>query len=82
MQTFRSTLNIRHEGINTTDAIKGTYLDNYRDMWDLYINNSTCDPKDLAAKTGDDARNEFLNKKAVFYPEWYMGIYTADAMAV
>lgn len=55
------------EGINTTDAIKGTYLDNYRDMWDLYINNSTCDPKDLAAKTGDDARNEFLNKKAVFY---------------
>ena len=49
------------------DAIKGTYLDNYRDMWDLYINNSTCDPKDLAAKTGDDARNEFLNKKAVFY---------------
>ena len=51
------------EGINTTDAIKGTYLDNYRDMWDLYINNSTCDPKDLAAKTGDDARNEFLNKK-------------------
>ena len=55
------------EGINTTDAIKGTYLDNYRDMWDLYINNSTCDSKDLAAKTGDDARNEFLNKKAVFY---------------
>ena len=55
------------EGINTTDAIKGTYLDNYRDMWDLYINNSTCAPKDLAAKTGDDARNEFLNKKAVFY---------------
>lgn len=55
------------EGINTTDAIKGTYLDNYRDMWDLYINNSTCDPKNLAAKTGDDARNEFLNKKAVFY---------------
>ena len=55
------------EGINTTDAIKGTYLDNYRDMLDLYINNSTCAPKDLAAKTGDDARNEFLNKKAVFY---------------
>ena len=55
------------DGIDSTDAIKGTYLDNYRDIWDLYINNSTCDPKDLAAKTGDDARNEFLNKKAVFY---------------
>ena len=56
-----------HSHYKCPDAIKGTYLDNYRDMWDLYINNSTCDPKDLAAKTGDDARNEFLNKKAVFY---------------
>ena len=55
------------EGIGTTDAIKGTYLDNYRNIWDLYINNSTCEPKDLAAKTGDDSRNEFLNKKAVFF---------------
>ena len=55
------------EGIGSTDAIKGTYLDNYRNVWDLYINNSTCAPKDLAAKTGDDSRNEFLAQKAVFY---------------
>ncbi len=33
------------DGIDTTDAIKGTYLDNYRNVWDLYINNSTTDPK-------------------------------------
>ena len=32
------------DDINTTDAIKGTYLDNYRNIWDLYINNATCDP--------------------------------------
>ena len=55
------------DGITSTDAIKGTYLDNYRNVWDMYINNSTCDPKELAAKTGDDSRNEFLNKKAVFF---------------
>lgn len=55
------------EGIGSTDAIKGTYLDNYRNVWDLYINNSTCAPKELAAKTGDDSRNEFLAQKAVFY---------------
>ena len=55
------------EKINTTDAIKGTYLDNYRDIFDLYINNSTCEGKDLSAKTMDDTRNEFLNGKAVFY---------------
>ena len=55
------------DGITSTDAIKGTYLDNYRQIWDLYINNSTCDPKDLAGKTGDDAENEFLNGEAVFF---------------
>ena len=55
------------DGISSTDAIKGTYLDNYRDMWDLYINNSTCDPKELSAKTGDDSRNEFLAGDAVFF---------------
>ena len=55
------------DGIGTTKAIKGTYLDNYRNIWDLYINNSTCDPAELSAKTGDDSRNEFLNSQAVFY---------------
>lgn len=53
--------------ISDTKAIKGTYLDNYRAMWDLYINNSTCDPADLSAKVGDDSRNEFLEGKAVFF---------------
>ena len=55
------------DGIGTTDAIKGTYLDNYKNIFDLYINNSTCDPKDLAGKTGDDSRNEFLTSEAVFF---------------
>ena len=55
------------DGIGTTDAIKGTFLDNYRAIWDLYINNSTCAPAELSAKTGDDSRNEFLNGQAVFF---------------
>ena len=55
------------DGISSTEAIKGTYLDNYKNIFDLYINNSTCDPKELSAKTADDARNEFLDGKAVFY---------------
>ena len=55
------------EGITSTDAIKGTYLDNYKNIWDLYINNSTCAPSELAAKTGDDSRNEFLAGEAVFF---------------
>jgi len=55
------------DGIGTTTEIKGTYLDNYKNIWDLYINNSTCEPKDLAGKTGDDSLNEFRNGEAVFY---------------
>lgn len=55
------------DGISSTDAIKGTYLDNYKNIFDLYINNSTCDPTQLAGKTADDSRNEFLAGEAVFY---------------
>ena len=55
------------DGINSTDAIKGTYLDNYKAIFDLYINNSTCAPAELSGKTGTDSENEFLNGKAVFF---------------
>ena len=55
------------DGISSTDAIKGTYLDNYKNIFDLYINNSTCAPADLSGKTGDDSRNEFLAGQAVFF---------------
>ncbi len=55
------------DGIGTTDAIKGSFLNEYRQIWDLYINNSTCEPSALAAKTGDDSRNEFLAGQAVFF---------------
>ncbi len=69
------------DGIGTTKAIKGTYLDNYRNIFDLYINNSTCDPAELSAKTGDDSRNEFLQGKAVFYQNgsWEYGSLTESA---
>ena len=55
------------DGIGTTGAIKGTYLDGYKAIWDLYINNATCEPALLASKTGNDAVAEFVGEKAVFY---------------
>ena len=57
----------QEDGISDTKAIKGTYLDNYKQIFDVYINNSTCSPKELATKTGDDAENEFAEGKAVFF---------------
>ena len=67
------------DGIGTTTEIKGTFLDNYRQIWDLYINNSTCAPAELSAKTGDDSRNEFLNGEAVFFQNgsWEYGSVSA-----
>ena len=55
------------DGISSTEAIKGTYLDNYKAIWDLYITDSTCEPAMLSAKTGGDAAAEFAMGEAVFY---------------
>ena len=55
------------DGITSTEAIKGTYLDGYKALWDLYINNSTCEPTMLAAKTGTDSEAEFQLEEAVFF---------------
>ncbi len=55
------------DGIDNTDAIKGTYLDNYKNVFDMYITDSTCDPAELSTKTGDDSRAEFTSGEAVFY---------------
>ena len=55
------------EGIEKSEAIKGTYLENYKNIWDLYINNSTVEPALLSSKTGEDAASEFALGEAVFY---------------
>lgn len=55
------------DGIDTTEAIKGTYLDNYKQIWDLYTTDSTCEPAMISSKTGEDAASEFALGDAVFY---------------
>ena len=48
------------------EKISGEYLDNFKRVWDLYINNSTITRSEI---TGDqnDASAEFKAEKAVFY---------------
>lgn len=55
------------DGIGSTEAIKGTFLDNYKAIWDLYITDATCEPAMIGAKTGEDARADFTLGDAVFY---------------
>ena len=64
-----------YESVDDPDAwktcpaeIKGTYMQNYKNLWDLYINNSATDPAALAAG-GLDANGEFASGKAVFYSQ-------------
>ncbi len=68
------------DGIGSTDAIKGTFLDNYKMIWDLYIDNSTCDKTALSSKTGADSEAEFKTGKAVFYQNgtWAYGAVAKD----
>ncbi len=47
-------------------SIKGTYMDNYKNLYDLCINNSCVSPQTLATG-GHDAENEFMSEKAAFF---------------
>ncbi len=50
-------------------TLKGTYLANYRNIWDLYINNSATTPTQQISASGDDAKADFYNEKAVFWQQ-------------
>ena len=63
------------------DSIKGTYLENYKNIFDLYINDGTVDDHaKLSDKKADDAVNEFLNGEAVFYQNGTWGYKDIKAL--
>ena len=68
----------KDDNVTDTDAIKGTYLDNYKNIFDLYITDSTCKPTELASKTGENAETEFKDGKAVFFQN---GTWEYDALS-
>ena len=75
----------RDDGITEKPAtIKGTYMDNYRKIWDLYITDSAQDPTSLTTATGDQAEAEFGEGKAVFYQNgtWEWAALTADKFSM
>ena len=72
----------KDRGIGSTDAIEGTYLDNYKQIWDLYITDSTCEPTMISSKTGEDAAAEFAMGDAVFYQNgtWAYADITSEGL--
>lgn len=58
----------KKDNITTQPAtIKGTYLPQFKDIFDLYIKDSTANPKELSGKTIEDANSEFGLGQAAFY---------------
>ena len=58
----------RDDGITEQPAtVKGTYLNAYKNIWDLYITDSAADKAKLSGFTGGAAEDEFKTEKAVFF---------------
>lgn len=45
------------------ETVKGTYLPEYKNIFDLYLKDSTTEPTQLSSKTGDDATSEFSSAR-------------------
>ena len=66
-------------------TIKGTYLDNYKAIWDLYTTDSATTGAALLTATGDQAEAEFGEGKAAFYQNgtWeFSNLTAADKFAM
>ncbi len=71
----------RDDGVTAQPAtITGKYMDNFKNIWDLYITDSAADPTALSTSTKDESCAEFTEGKAVFYQNgtWeYSGLIEA-----
>ncbi len=66
-------------GIVTQPAeITGEYLGLYKNIWDLYINNSSIAGNELSSATGNRAEDEFGSGRAVFFQNgtWEYSVLT------
>ena len=72
----------KDKAIRFTDKIEGTYLGNYKAIWDLYITDSTIAPTLISSATGEDAAAEFAMGDAVFYQNgtWAYSDCIADGL--
>ncbi|NLK76870.1 MAG: ABC transporter substrate-binding protein [Clostridiales bacterium] len=66
-QTHLMNLPIYYEfndkGVNDLDEIDFTYADNFKNIFDLYVNNSCTDKMELGSKTVSDSMGEFAQGK-------------------
>ncbi|MCH5255003.1 MAG: ABC transporter substrate-binding protein [Lachnospiraceae bacterium] len=71
----------RDDGVTEQpETVTGAYLDNFRNIWDLYITDTAANPTSLASSTGDESEAEFGNGNAVFYQngDWEFASLTGN----
>lgn len=56
----------RDKGVDDSDTLEGTYTDNFKQIFDLYINNSSTEPTMLSSMTTEDAMAEFALEEVAF----------------
>ena len=66
----RMPLFYEYRDLNTTFTtdLKGTYLSNYKDLFDLELSNSPSEKSMVSSKTYDDVTSEFALGDVAFYP--------------
>ncbi|AIE82859.1 ABC transporter substrate-binding protein [Actinotignum schaalii] len=57
---------LRDKGVQDTGSIEGTYLDNMKKIFDLYLTDSTVDPSQTTAKAVTDSMAEFALGQVAF----------------
>lgn len=56
----------KDKGVTDADTIDGTYLEQYKNIFDLYLNNSCTEPGMLSSKTVADSMAEFALGEVAF----------------
>ena len=60
----------RDDNVTSQPAtITGAYMDNFRNIWDLYINTAAADAATLTTYTGDHSQAQFGNGEVVFWQQ-------------
>lgn len=56
----------KDKGVDDSDTLDGTYMDNFKQIFDLYINNSCTEPAMLSSMTIENAMAEFALEEVAF----------------
>lgn len=79
------TYELQEKNVSDLDTLDFTYSDEFKNVFDLYINNSCTAPSDLASKTVEDSMTEFAQGKVAMIQNGNWGwtqIESADGNVV